>query len=103
MKCKAVPVMAILKEFRAMNDGVRGRKGHRAADAPEYELGMLAPRGGEEFARCPRNLGQEHSRTGKYILGCFQQSSHKRPRPRLTLARYPHSITTLSVRARLRS
>jgi hypothetical protein len=36
MKCKEVPVMAILKEFRAMNDGVRGRKGHRAADAPEY-------------------------------------------------------------------
>ena len=37
MKCKDVPVMAILKEFREMADGVRGRKAHRPAEVPKYE------------------------------------------------------------------
>lgn len=29
--------MAILKEFRAMADGVRGRKPHRGQQVPKYE------------------------------------------------------------------
>ena len=37
MPCREVPVMAILKEFRAMADGVRGRKPHRPALVPAYE------------------------------------------------------------------
>ena len=37
MKCRDVPVMAILKEFRAMADGMRGRKAHRPAEVPKYE------------------------------------------------------------------
>jgi hypothetical protein len=37
MKCRDVPVMAILKEFRAMADGVRGRKPHHPAEVPKYE------------------------------------------------------------------
>ena len=37
MACCEVPVMAILKEFRAMADGVRGRKAHRPAQVPKYE------------------------------------------------------------------
>ena len=32
-----VPVMAILKEFRMMADGVRGRKAHRPQQVPKYE------------------------------------------------------------------
>ena len=36
-ECKDVPVMAILKEFRAMAEGVRGRKAHRPAEVPKYE------------------------------------------------------------------
>ena len=37
MKCRDVPVMAILKEFRAMAEGVRGRKPHRPAEVPKYD------------------------------------------------------------------
>ena len=37
MACRDVPVMAILKEFRMMADGVRGRKPHRPAQVPKYE------------------------------------------------------------------
>ena len=37
MACHDVPVMAILKEFRMMADGVRGRKPHRPAQVPKYE------------------------------------------------------------------
>ena len=37
MSCCDVPVMAILKEFRAMADGVRGRKAHRPQQVPRYE------------------------------------------------------------------
>ena len=39
LPCCDVPVMAILKEFRAMGmaDSVRGRKAHRAAPVPKYE------------------------------------------------------------------
>ena len=36
-KFEEVPVMAILKEFRAMADGVRGRKPHRGQQVPKYE------------------------------------------------------------------
>ena len=37
MDCRDVPVMAILKEFRAMADGVRGRKAHRPQEVPKYD------------------------------------------------------------------
>ena len=37
MACRDVPVMAILKEFRMMADGVRGRKPHCPAQVPKYE------------------------------------------------------------------
>ena len=37
MKCRDVPVMAILKELRTMADGMRGRKAHRPAEVPKYE------------------------------------------------------------------
>ena len=37
MACRDVPVMAILKEFRMMADGVHGRKPHRPAQVPKYE------------------------------------------------------------------
>ena len=40
MLCRDVPVMAILKEFRAMafeNGGTRGRKAHRPEEVPKYE------------------------------------------------------------------
>ena len=37
LPCRDVPVMVILKEFRAMADGVRGRKAHRAQEVPKYE------------------------------------------------------------------
>ena len=37
MPCRNVPVMAILKEFRDMAEGVRGRKAHRAQEVPKYE------------------------------------------------------------------
>ena len=40
MPCRDVPVMAILKEFRAMafeNGGTRGRKAHPPAEVPKYE------------------------------------------------------------------
>ena len=30
-------MMAILKEFREMADGERGRKAHRPAEVPKYE------------------------------------------------------------------
>ena len=36
MPCRDVPVMAILKEFRAMAD-VRGRKAHKPQEVPKYE------------------------------------------------------------------
>ena len=37
LPCRDVPVMAILKEFRAMAEGVRGRKAHRPQEVPKYE------------------------------------------------------------------
>ena len=37
MKCRDVPVMAILKEFCAMADGMCGRKAHRPTEVPKYE------------------------------------------------------------------
>ena len=37
LPCRDVPVMAILKEFRAIADGVRGRKPHRGQQVPKYE------------------------------------------------------------------
>jgi len=37
MQCRDVPVMAILKEFRLMADGERGRKAHRPQEVPKYE------------------------------------------------------------------
>ena len=37
MDCCDVPVMAILKEFREMAAGVRGRKAHRPQEVPKYE------------------------------------------------------------------
>ena len=37
LPCRDVPVMAILKEFRAMAEGVRGRKAHKPQEVPKYE------------------------------------------------------------------
>ena len=37
MPCKDVPVMTILKEWRSMATGVRGRKPHRPAEKVIYE------------------------------------------------------------------
>ena len=37
MPCRDVPVMAILKEYRTMANGIRGRKAHVAAQVPKYE------------------------------------------------------------------
>ena len=37
MKCRDVPVTAILKEFCAMADGMCGRKAHRPTEVPKYE------------------------------------------------------------------
>jgi hypothetical protein len=37
MDCRDVPVMTILKEFREMADGVRGRQAHRPQAVPKYE------------------------------------------------------------------
>lgn len=36
-ECKNVPVMSILKEWRSMATGPRGRKPHRPAEVPKYE------------------------------------------------------------------
>ena len=41
MACRDVPAMAILKEFREMADGARGRKAHIAAQVPKYEYEKL--------------------------------------------------------------
>ena len=41
MKSHDVPVMAILKEFRAMADGTHGRKPHHPAEVPKYEYEKL--------------------------------------------------------------
>ena len=37
MPCKDVPVMTILKEWRSMATGVRGRKPHHPAEKVIYE------------------------------------------------------------------
>ena len=50
MACRNVPVMAILKEFRAMADGVRGRKAHRPQQVPKYEY---------EKHRAPIKVGKD--------------------------------------------
>ena len=50
MPCRDVPVMAILKEFRAMADGIRGRKAHRPQEVPKYEY---------EKHRAPIKVDQE--------------------------------------------
>ena len=41
MACCEVPVMAILKEFRAMADGVRGRKAHRPTGIVQEHTGIV--------------------------------------------------------------
>ena len=35
--CRDLPVMSILKEWRALATGPRGRKAHRPAEVPKYE------------------------------------------------------------------
>ena len=50
MACRNVPVMAILKKFRAMADGVRGRKAHRPQQVPKYEY---------EKHRAPIKVGKD--------------------------------------------
>ena len=41
LTCEQVPVMVILKEFRALA-GIRGRKAHRGTTPPKFEFRVKA-------------------------------------------------------------
>ena len=51
LKAWEAPVEEILKEFRAMADGERGRKAHRPAEVPKYEYDVCSSRSAGRLSR----------------------------------------------------